>query len=168
MSTDALIMFMEWRIIATDFDCSSNSGRSAVNEGNMSFSDSRSVWKDDQEIFKLPSNGSSTFSWTCLSQQDSFSISASSVGFCKRSMCVAGMIGSFSLRTAGGTFEYFSGNHLTVCDSHSVSSKADTTWLSPVTWLFLNWKREMPVPWKESFAVVALRLWSILSTAAVV
>ena len=42
MSTNAFIIFMEWQIIATDLDCSSNSGKSAVNEGNMSFSGSRS------------------------------------------------------------------------------------------------------------------------------
>ena len=90
MSTDAFIMFMEWRIIATDLDCSSKSGRSAVNDDNMSFSDSRSAWKADQEKFKRPSNECSTFSWTCLSQQNSLLTSASSVGFCKRSMCVTG------------------------------------------------------------------------------
>ena len=35
--------------------------------------------------------------------------------FCKR--CVSGIVGSFSIRTAGGTFEYNSGNGLTVYDS---------------------------------------------------
>ena len=39
------------------------------------------------------------------------------------------------------------------------------------TSIFRHWvlqEREIPVPWKESFAVVELGLWSMLSTAAVV
>lgn len=75
----------KWRIIATDFDFSSKSGRSAVRKGRKYFPTSQSVWKADQERVKLPSKELFTFSLTWSSQENSIWTSAlkeeSGVGF---------------------------------------------------------------------------------------